>query len=256
MQKFLLILFICAFSLVSFGQKRKKERFPSYFGVVASPVIPNNFIGAVHTEMQDSTGSMTTDFHNKWGFTFGATIRIGLSKTISIETGISQVRRIYNVGVSIPDSNIFDNQKLAFINYDVPINVLFYVPLSEKWFADASLGVSITHYPSDVQDSMQPAAKKAIFIQGRRTASTYFAFNAGAGFEYRTEKAGTFYLGFGVKVPFKPPFFGVSILRQSGTAKQLSAYKPITAGYFTIDFRYFIPTPKKKKDPAIKPIIE
>jgi hypothetical protein len=256
MQKFLLILFICAFSLVSFGQKRKKERFPSYFGVVASPVIPNNFIGAVHTEMQDSTGSMTTDFHNRWGFTFGATIRIGLSKNISIETGISQVRRIYNVSVSIPDSNIYDSQKLSFVNYDIPLNALFYVPLSEKWYADASLGVSITHYPSDVQDSMLPEAKKAIFIQGRRTASTYFAFNAGAGFEYRTEKAGTFYLGFGVKVPFKPPFFGVSILRQSGTAQQLSAYKPVTAGYFTIDFRYFIPTPRKKKDPPIKPIIE
>ena len=54
----------------------------------------------------------------------------------------------------------------------------------------------------------------------------------------------------------KSPFFAVSILRQSGTSKQLSAYKPVDAGYFTIDFRYFIPTPKKKKDPVNKPIIE
>lgn len=256
MQKSIFILFICAFSLVSYGQKQKKERFPSYFGIVAAPVIPNNFIGAVHTELIDSSGSMTTDFHNKWGFTFGATIRIGLSKNISLETGISQVRRVYNVGVSIPDSNIYDSQKLSFINYDIPLNALFYVKLTENWYADASLGVSITHYPSDVQDSMLPAPKKAIFVQGRRTESTYFAFNAGFGFEYRTEKAGTFFLGFGAKVPMKDPFFGVSILRQSGTSKQLFAYKPISAGYFTIDFRYFIPTPKKKKDPVNKPIIE
>lgn len=256
MPKSIFILLFCAISFLSLGQKRKKERFPSYFGIVASPVIPNNFIGAVHTEFLDSSGSMTTDFHNKWGFTFGATIRIGLSKNISIETGISQVRRIYNVGISIPDSNIYASKKLAFINYDVPINALFYVKLTEKWFADASLGVSITHYPSDVQDSMLPEAKKAIFIQGRRTASTYFAFNAGIGFEYRTEKAGTFFLGFGAKVPFKQPLFGVSILRQSGTSKELFAYKPLSAGYFTLDFRYFIPTPKKKKDPPNKPIIE
>lgn len=256
MQKFLLILFICAFSIGTFGQKRKKERFLSYFGVVASPVIPNNFIGAVHSEFLDSSGTMSTDFHNKWGFTFGATIRIGLSKSISLETGISQVRRIYDVGVSIPDSNIYDSQKLSFVNYDIPINALFYVRMTEKWYTDASLGVSITHYPSDVQDSMLPEAKKAIIIQGRRTASTYFAFNAGVGFEYRTEKAGTFFLGFGAKVPFKPPFFGVSILRQSGTSHQLFGYKPISAGYFTIDFRYFIPSSKKKKDPVNQPIIE
>ncbi|MNY28497.1 hypothetical protein D3C86_1624730 [compost metagenome] len=121
---------------------------------------------------------------------------------------------------------------------------------------DASLGLSITHYPSDVQDSMLPAPKKAIFVQGRRTERTYFAFNAGIGAEFRTDKAGTFFLGFGAKVPFKPPIFGVSILRQSGTGKQLSAFSPIDAGYFTIDFRYFIPVSKNKKDPVNKPIIE
>ncbi|WP_430403157.1 hypothetical protein [Fluviicola sp.] len=173
MLKSICILIICTFSLVSYGQKRKKERFPSYFGIVAAPVIPNNFIGAVHTELLDSSGSMTTDFHNKWGFTFGATIRIGLSKNISLETGISQVRRIYNVGVSLPDSGIYDSQKLAFVNYDVPLNALFYVKLTEKWYADASLGISITHYPSDVQDSMLPEAKRPFsFRDGELQALT------------------------------------------------------------------------------------
>lgn len=258
MQKSILILIVCTFSIFSYGQKQKvkKERFPSYFGIVASPVIPNNFIGAVHTEIQDENKIMTADFHNRWGYTFGATIRIGLSKSVSIETGISQVRRIYNVGVSVPDSNIYAKQKLAFVNYDVPLNALFYVKLTDKWYMDASLGVSITHYPSDVQDSMHPSAKRTIFVQGRRTESTYFAMNAGIGFEYRTEKAGTFFLGFGAKVPFKPPLFGVAIVRQSGVGTQFFVYKPISAGYFTIDFRYFIPTPKKKKDPGNKSIIE
>jgi hypothetical protein len=260
MQKFSLIFILCAISISSHGQtfkpRPKQEHFPSYFGIVASPVIPNNFIGAVHTQIQDSAQIMTADFHNKWGFTFGATIRIGITKRISIETGISQVRRIYQVGISIPDSNIYSSKKLAFVNYDIPINGLFYVQMTEKWFMDASLGISITHYPSDVQDSIQPAPKKNISVQGRRTASTYFAFNAGIGFEYRTEKAGTFFLGFGAKIPLKQPLFGVAILRQSGTGNELFGYKPISAGYFTIDFRYFIPTPKKKKDPGNKSIIE
>ncbi|WP_343634202.1 outer membrane beta-barrel protein [Fluviicola sp.] len=256
MPKSISITLFCILSFLSVAQKQKKERFPSYFGITASPVIPNNFIGAVHTRFTNDSGSMTADFHNKWGFTFGGTIRIGLSKYISLETGISQVRRVYQISVSIPDSNIYDSQKLTFINYDLPVNALFYVPLTKKWLADASLGVSLTHYPSNAQDTMYPAPKRTIFVQGRRTERTYFALNAGIGFEYRTSKAGTFFLGFGAKVPVKPPFFGVSIFKHSGNGNKLSAYKPIEAGYFTIDFRYFLPISNKKKNIANKPIIE
>ncbi|WP_294669826.1 outer membrane beta-barrel protein [uncultured Fluviicola sp.] len=246
----------CVLSFLSITQKQKKERFPSYFGITASPVIPNNFIGSVHTELKDNSGAMTAYFDNKWGFTFGGTIRIGLFKYISMETGISQVRRVYQATVSMPDSNIYGSQKLALANYDIPLNALFYVPLTKKWLADASLGISLTHYPSNVQDSMHPKTERTIFVQGRRTERTYFAFNAGIGLEYRTLKAGTFFLGFGAKVPFKPPFFGVSIFRYSKKGDKISAYKPLEAGYFTIDFRYFIPTPKKKKSLGNKPLIE
>lgn len=255
MPKSISIAFFCILSFTSFSQKEKKERFPTYFGIIASPVIPNNFIGELHTEMSDQSGTMTADFRAKCGFTFGGTIRIGLTRNISLETGLAQVRRIYRAAVSLPDYSISVDKKLSFVNYDLPINALFYVRMTDKWLMDASLGVSVVHYPSDTQDSIFPAAKKTIFIQGRRTERTYFAFNAGIGFEYRTEKAGTFFLGFGAKVPFKQPLFGVSIFREEGTFKQ-SAYKPISAGYFTVDFKYFIPTPKKKKNISNKPLIE
>ena len=175
----------CILSFISFSQKEKKEHFPTYFGITASPVIPNNFIGSVHTELKDNSGVMTADFENKWGFTFGAAIRIGLFKYISLETGISQIRRIYQAAVSMPDSAIYGVQKLAFTNYDIPLNALFYVPLTKNWLADASLGISLTHYPSNIQDSMHPKAERTIFVQGRRTERTYFAFNAGIGLEYR-----------------------------------------------------------------------
>lgn len=247
---FLFIFIFC--SLFAFAQKKKKDRFPSYFGIVASPVIPNNFIGSVHTEMKDETQAMTLDFHNKWSYTFGATARIGLTKTFSIETGISQVRRHYSTTVSLPDSGILVSQKLAFINYDIPLNGLFYVQLADKWFMDASLGISITHYPSDVQDTAL-IPKKSIIVQGRRTERTYFALNAGIGFEYRTFKAGTFFLGVGAKVPLKSPLFGVGIIKTSGEGTLFSAYKPLTSGYFTIDFKYFIPTIKRKDDKKSNP---
>lgn len=238
----ILILGIIPFTFAQQRTRTKTERFPSYFGIAISPVIPNDFIGARNTLVKDSAGIMTTDFKNKWGLTFGGTIRIGLSKRIALETGISQVRRIYETGVSIPDSNINDSQKLAFVNYDIPINGLFYVQLSESWYMDASLGVSITHYPSDVRDSMLPKNGERIDVELRRTERTYFALNAGLGFEFRTRKAGNFFLGFGAKVPLKQPYFGVTIYQKAGYGKQITSFAPLSAGYFTIDFRYFIPS--------------
>jgi hypothetical protein len=111
---------------------------------------------------------------------------------------------------------------------------------------NANLGIAINHYPSDVRDSIIVEQGKSIYVEGRRTNRTYFSTNAGIGFEYRTEKSGIFYFGVGAKVPFRPTLFGVSIFNQSGTGNKIVAYKPITAGYFTFDLRYYLPTQKKR----------
>lgn len=257
MNKITLLLFLLS-ALTVFGQqKKKRDKFPSYFGIIAAPVIPNNFVGATHTLFADSTGQMSVDFENKWGYTFGGIIRIGLSNTFSIETGLTQVRRNYNVQVSMPDSNILRSQRLAFVNYDVPINGLMYVKMDEHWYMNAALGISITQYPSDVRDSIIPGSGKSIVIEGRRIHRTSFAANAGVGFEFRTEKKGTFYLGASAKVPFQPVFFGIGIFKQSGNGNNLVAYEPVTAGYFTVDFRYFIPnTIRKQESKLLKGPIE
>ncbi len=258
MYKLLILILVVVNHSVVVSQvaKSKKERFPNYFGIVASPVIPNNFIGEKRTEFQDTAQVMTVGFNQKWGYSIGGIVRFGVTKSISIETGLSQVRRNFLVDVSYPDSNIFGQQKLSFVNYDVPINGLVYVPLSENWYMNALFGISITHYPTDVADSILPSFGKRINVEGRRTERTYFAANAGVGFEYRTKKSGTFYLGAGAKVPFKPIIFGVAVLKQSGTGNNITAYKPISSGYFSIDFRYFLPTILNKGDQPNKPLIE
>jgi hypothetical protein len=243
-------LVICCLCSVAFftkaQQKLTTSKYPTYFGICASPVIPNDFIGAKNTYFEDSTGAMQTTFTNKTGYTFGGIIRIGITKNISIETGLSQVRRVYNAQVNIPDSGIYRSQTLAFVNYDIPINGMIHVKLAQEWFMNANLGISINHYPSDVRDSIIPGPGKSIYVEGRRTNRTYFSTNAGIGFEYRTKKSGIFYFGAGAKVPFRQTLFGVSIFKQSGTGNKIVAYKPITAGYFTLDVRYYLPTQKKR----------
>lgn len=244
------LIFIALFVQVSiFAQQPKKEkrdRFPSYFGLTVAPIFPNNFIGSKNAVFKDTTGSMTTTFTQKTGITFGASVRIGITKQISIETGIYQVRRNFSTSVSIPDSNIYGTKMLGFVNYDIPINALAYVQLSEKWYMNAALGLSINQYPSDVQDSIKPGGKNYLQIQGRRIERTHFSANAGVGFEFRTKKAGTFYLGGSGKITFKPIMMGVGILHQTGTSNRLVSYGPISGGYFSLDFRYYIPTARLK----------
>lgn len=238
----------------SWGQKTKSDRFPSYFGIFVSPVVPNNFIGDVETNMQDSAKTMFATYKHQWGINFGATVRIGLTKNISLETGISQVRRNYLVSVEIPDSSFSGDQKLAFVNYDIPINALFYVQLSEKWYMNASIGFSINQYPSDSRDTILFNYKNKASVEARRTVRTSFAANAGLGFEYRTEDYGTFYFGGGAKVPFKDPFYGVVIGQTVSNGNDRVAFSPISTGYFTIDFRYFIPYKRAKDGNIHKPL--
>ncbi len=241
---------LCLLGFLTFSlnaqMKFSNQKYPTYFGICASPVIPTNFIGAKATYFEDTTGTMQTTFTNKVGYTFGGIIRIGLTKNISIETGLSQVSRIYNAQVNIPDSGIYRNQELAFVNYDIPINGMIHVQLDQKWYMNANLGIAINHYPSDVRDSIIVGQGKSIYVEGRRTNRTYFSTNAGIGFEYRTEKSGIIYIGAGAKVPFRPTLFGVSIFNQSGTGNKIVAYKPIIAGYFTIDLRYYLPNQKNR----------
>jgi len=256
-----LVMAIAVMLLYSSGWTQtipKRDRFPSYFGLTASPVIPNNFVGEVNTAMIDTNTSNTMfcNFKQQWGYTFGATVRIGITKTISIETGIAQVHRNFLVTADIPDSNLHVQQQLTFVNYDVPINGLFYVQLSENTFMNAAFGASITQYPSDIVDTMLPASGKRFDAVGRRIERTHFAINGGLGFEYRTRKSGTFYLGGGVKIPFKPIFFGEVTYNQTDSQTTYRAFEPIKSGYFTLDVRYFFPQAKKKPNVYSNILIE
>jgi hypothetical protein len=235
-----------ASSLLAQQPKVKKDRFPSYFGLAVSPVFPNNFVGSKTSVFKDSTSTMTTTFNQKTGIMFGASVRIGITKLISIETGIYQIRRNFDVDVSIPDSNVFGKKSLGFVNYDIPVNALVYVQLAEKWYMNAALGLSINQYPSDVRDTILPGGKNYLEVQGRRVERTHFSSNAGIGFEYRTKKAGTFYLGAAGKITFRPIMLGVGIMHQAGTSERLVSVGRINGGYFSLDFRYYIPTVRLK----------
>lgn len=248
LMRFLAFILFATLPLTFFAQqkKQKKDRFPSYFGLAVSPVFPNDFIGSKSVTFLDTSQTMTTTFKQQLGITFGASVRIGLTKLISLETGIYQTRRNFLVDIAVPDSNVYGQKTLGFVSYDIPINALVYVQLDDKWFMNAALGLSINQYPSDVMDSIRPGGKHLLQIQGRRIERTHFSTNAGVGFEYRTEKYGTFYLGGSGKITFRPIMLGVGKMTQAGTSKELLSVGRVNGGYFSLDLRYYIPTTRKK----------
>jgi len=238
------VLLGCYFSAAQ--PREKRDKFPSYFGLIAAPVFPTNVLGDKTSIFRDSTQTMTTTFNQKTGYMFGASVRIGLTKRISIETGLTQIRRNFSVNHSIPDSSVLETKTFSFVSYDIPINGLVYVQLTENIYMNAALGVSISHYPSDIIDTIRPGGKNFLTQEGRRIKRTWFSFNAGIGFEYRTEKSGTFYIGGAGKVPLLPIMFGVGIMNQVGTSQRLVAYGPVDGSYLSVDIRYYFPNLRNK----------
>lgn len=250
--------FFCIMMLVVFlplhshaqETKRKKDRFPSYFGLTVAPIFPSDFIGQKETVFLDSTQRMESAFKQTTGYTFGASVRIGVTKLISIETGLFQVRRNFDVRCDFPDSNITSTSTLGFVNYDIPLNALMYVQLSEKWYMNAALGFSITHYPSNVL-TQQDITPFLVAYQGLRVNRTFFATGAGLGFEFRTKKAGTFYLGGAAKIPFNPIMVAVTDVTRTLNSDRFRAVRRINGSYFSLELRYYLPSNflKNKKQP-------
>lgn len=248
------VLFLLALSpAITYGQwdqekeakkkmkSQKRNRFPSYFGLQVKPIIPIRMFGTgPETLSKDNFSATVTPL---WGYSFGGTIRVGITKRFAIETGLNIVRRNYRTDYAVPDSNLSSQTTLGVVSYDIPLNLLIYVQMSEKWFMNASYGVSGNFYPSNVRtdDNGYP---NMFSTEGLRMSWIRAAMNTNVGVELRTEKAGTFYLGASFQYPFG------AIFKIATTYKYKNINKPIygemNGTYVTFDIKYFLPFIKRK----------
>lgn len=239
MKHILLFLFLIAFT--AFGQK-KRERVPSYFGIQIRPIFPTQFIGSSTTSFQQNEGESvlySSTIKQKMGFSFGGTVRAGLTKLIAIETGINFYQRNFGIDMEIPDSSIMATNDIRFVSYDIPLNALFYIKLAEKWYMNASIGVAVNFKPTDVAVVTKPGGDNEFQHIGVAQKKFGFDFNANVGFEFRTEKNGFFYLGGSANVPFKPLFD--MILNYSNQGYESQVIEPVDGSYLSVDFKYFFP---------------
>jgi hypothetical protein len=124
-------------------------------------------------------------------------VRVALTKTIALETGLGQIQRRYSFTLNNDTANYSETAKVRYIGYELPITALIFIRLGERAFMNAALGFSADFYPSDAQRDVE---RGRIYMFRNRWAQLGVIGNLGV--EYRTPKSGTFYLG----ATFPPAF--------------------------------------------------
>ena len=204
-------------------------------GLQFKPIIPSDITNS-------GSFTFTEDFVNisvnpKFGYSYGAIVRQSFSKKLSLETGISYVRRNFDFQLIDLDSSFTTGSSVGLVNYEVPICGLFYVQLGEQFYMNNSLGVSLDFFASDVGSDGVEFRQETFYRKWIQPA-----LKANVGFEYRTKKDGYLYFG----VTFHNPFDNIA-LTIFNYRKQQVIYdftSDINGGYLTADFRYFF-NPKK-----------
>lgn len=238
-----LILTISLLIITSFSYSQgRKQRVPSYFGIQVRPLFPTKYIGQKEHTFS-TTDSDSIQFSSKIaqqvGYSFGVTVRAGLTELISIETGINFYQRNFNLNLELPDSAINEKNDISFINYSIPINVLFYIPLSKSFYMNASLGTSLTMKPTRVGVTTKTIGNNEFHHTGIVNSKFGMALNANIGFEYRTKKSGFFYLGSSAQIPIAPIFNLQTTYEHEGYKS--SIYGDVSGSYLSLEIKYFFP---------------
>jgi hypothetical protein len=241
--KGILVICICLFSLSLFAQKSKsksKKTKEYVFGAQFKPIVPINYFGAGPVDLSDTVTNLS--INPKMGYSFGMIMRRDFTKLFSFETGINYTRRNYDILASGDARDTSDVADFGFVSYQIPLQALVYIRLSENFYMNTSGGIGIDWYPSHVQSIGEN------FLLQHLSLKRYwmnFSLLANVGFEYRTEDIGRFYIGASFVNPFntitdtKIDYFYENNRKQRYTTQ-------LSGTYITIDFRYFFADKEKK----------
>lgn len=210
-------------------------------GIQFKPMLPPGFFNAKSSE--EIADNVNFKMDQRFGYAAGMVIRWGLTKTISLESGINFVRRNFNISIDSLNSAYKQEIGYGIVGYEIPISGLIYVQLSNAWYMNASFGASFDLYPRDFYADASPDERW--IHETVRESWIQVAGLANLGFEYRTEESGYFYIGSSYHQPFTD-MYQSKIGRDD--ARDATVILPVNASYLTLDFRYFFhEDPQKKK---------
>ena len=221
---------------------RAQERVTT-FGVQIKPIIPSELFNTGKQELDQN--NVFFSLAPKPGVSFGMVIRKGLTKTLSIETGINYLSRGYELTINDPDINFSETSGFNLVNYEIPLSLLVYIKLSRYMYMNVSGGTAFDIYPSDLYTYSENFQNDVLVYNWIRTSLI-----ANLGWEYRTEKSGYFYIGGSYHRPFS--FIAKEIVWYNGNGRNERPVFEIVGNYVTIDFRYFFHEDPEKKKRKIK----
>lgn len=209
-------------------------------GFQYKPIFPSAFFSTGTKTLTEN--DITTSISQKMGFCGGMIIRRGFTKKISLETGINYTKR--NFSLSITDTTFTGRSNFTIIGYEIPVQGMIFLQMSDRIFMNTSGGLSLDMYPSNIKTKdtyfEHVAARHSVF---------QFAALANLGWEYRTEKKGYFYWGASYHLPLS--YFYKSYIKYKPTDR--TSQMKLGGNYLTVDVRYYFhedpmkPKVKKKK---------
>jgi len=225
-------------STVCFSQERVTT-----VGIQVKPIIP---LGFFKTGKQfNRQNNIEFELNPKLGMNFGMVIRKGFTKSLSIETGINYLQRNYDLAINDPDSNFTGTSSFKIVNYEIPLQGLVYVRLTDKMYMNVAGGISFDIYPSELLTFGE-------YFENNMVRSSWLQTSllANVGWEYRTDKSGYFYFGASLHRPFSEIFR--AFVAYDNLSHQEGAVFNLSGNYFTIDLRYFFHEDKERKRKKIK----
>lgn len=238
-----LILIAFLFSVVVFACAQENV---TTLGVQFKPTVPSRLFGTGAVSAQNNQLSVVND--PEFGMNLGMIVRRGITKNWSFETGITFIQRNYKLSFFHPLLTEDVHINYRFIGYEIPVQGLIYVRLGENLYMNASGGMSLDIYPTDVEgfaDTRSDTLRFDFVLQTLRRNWMQVSLLANYGFEYRTKESGYFYFGASFHRPFSEIATGQARMELNTFPTRVSF--DLSGSYLTFDLRYFFHEDPERK---------
>ena len=227
-------IFFCC--LILFGSTLFAQKSLTTVGIQYKPIFPIDFLG---------TGPLNNEFNGVQfkneltsGFSGGLIIRHSFSELVALEGGINYVKRKYDL--TFTDGEFVGTSQFRIIGYEIPLTAIIFARVSEQIYANVGLGPACDMFASSIltydEYFTHVSSRKQIFNP---------SVNGNVGFEYRTKKSGTIYLGASYHRPFS--YIYIDRARYTYRGKDVGAVNFLEGSYLTIDLRYYFHEDAEKK---------
>jgi hypothetical protein len=235
------IIYLILFLFTAFQSRAQEDVITA--GFQFKPIFSSKFFNT--GKESQSVNGIDFSIEPRSGYCLGMVIRKGFTPTISLETGINYVRRNYSMTLDV-DSMPFVEDNFKIIGYEIPVQGLVFIQLSDKIYMDVAMGVSLDFYPSDILTLGEYWGHSS-----DRKNWYSSAIIANLGWEYRTESSGYFYLGASYHRPFN--FIYRSFIRYPNIgAVNTETSFDLQGNYLTFDVRYFFHSDPQKRKKTVR----